>query len=180
MTRKTLASLQSRLSTGDAADNTIPTEFVKDITDSFLDLDTYEAANVANAAGTGSTRLNVAQVLWTLSSADMNVTTDQDFTKVGTFGNFIIIGIRAYDASTSLTTAVGGIYEAASKGGTAIVANSQAYSALTAATLGLDLTVAAHGKDVLNSSALYLSLTTPQGGAATAGFYVIGIPLTAS
>jgi hypothetical protein len=81
----------------------------------------------------------------------------------------------------SLTTAVGGIYPAASKGGTAVVANSQAYSGLTAATKFVDLTIASgytSGGDILTVKNLFLSLTTPQGGAATADVYVYGDIIT--
>jgi len=84
--------------------------------------------------------------------------------------------ITTKNASVSLTTAAGGIYTAASQGGTAVVANSQAYSALTAASLALDLTIATTpGKTVYSAGqALYLNLTTAQGAAATADFYAWG------
>lgn len=114
------------------------------------------------------------RVLWALRGADMNVDTDQALVKQGTFGSFVIVGVRAFNASTSLTTAVGGIYTAAAKAGIAIVAANQAYSALTAATIGADLTVAAAGKDELSATTLILSLSTPQGGAATADILVYG------
>jgi hypothetical protein len=81
----------------------------------------------------------------------------------------------------SLTTAVGGIYPAVSKGGTAVVANSQAYSGLTAATKFVDLTIASgytSGGDILTVKNLFLSLTTPQGSAATADVYVYGDIIT--
>ncbi len=175
MTRKTVAELEARLSTGDSSDDSIAAGMIQDLVDSYLDLDTHEA----NLAGTGSVLLNVSKVLFTLSGADMNVTTDQAFTKVGTFGNYIIQTIRAYSPSTDLTAADGGIYQAASKAGNAIVASTQVYTTLTAATEGMDLTLTAFGRDVLTATPI-LSLTGAQGGAATCSFYVIGIPLTAS
>ena len=82
--------------------------------------------------------------------------------------------ITATNASVSLTTAVGGIYPAAAKGGTAAVANSQVYSALTAAAIALDLTLAAGTVVYAKGGQLYLSLTSPQGAAATADLYVWG------
>ena len=118
------------------------------------------------------------RTLWVLAGANMNSTADQAFVAQGVFSTFLITAIRAVNASTSLTTAVGGIYNTASKGGTALVANSQVYSALTGATLGVDLTLVAFAKGVQSGAALYLALTTPQGGAATADLYVIGVPLT--
>lgn len=171
MTRRTTAELQAVLSTGHLA-GFDEHHYLRDVVDSVVDLDTYEE-NIASG-----NPLFVEQVLWTLTGADMDDDTDQAFTKRGTFSNFLITKIRVVNASVDLDTAAGGIYEAAEKGGTAIVADSQAYSALTAATLGTDLTITAHGLDVLSAEALYLSLTTPQGAAATADVYVIGIPLS--
>jgi hypothetical protein len=105
----------------------------------------------------------------------MNATTDQALTKLGEFSTFFVDAIRVVNASTSLTTAVGGVYDTASKGGVAIVANSQAYSALTGATLGLDLTIAAAGKALITTGNVFFSLTTGQGSAATADVYVFGM-----
>jgi hypothetical protein len=91
---------------------------------------------------------------------------------------FILRRIVVTNASISLTTAAGGVYTAASKGGTAVVASSQAYSSLSASTLFLDLTLSTTGSasTTVKSSIpnLYLSLTTAQGAAATADVYVYG------
>lgn len=92
MTRKTVAQLQARLSTGDSSDDSITAGMVRDLSDSYLDLDTYEA----NLAGTSGTSLNKEQVLFTLTAANMNATTDQSLT--GAQGgaatcNFVVIGI---------------------------------------------------------------------------------------
>ncbi len=116
------------------------------------------------------------QLLFSLIGANMNVTTDQAMAKAFSFGNFIIDRIIVTNASTSLTLAIGGIYTAATKGGTAVVANTQIYSALTAAGLTLDLTLA--DTSVRTGASLILSLTTQQGGAATADFRVFGWALT--
>lgn len=105
--------------------------------------------------------------------ANMNVTTDQaiPITRIGS-KSFRITRIYVTNASISLTTAAGGVYPTTSKGGTAIVAAAQAYSALTAAAVGLDLTIAAVRTLAVNN--VYLSLTTAQGAAATADVYVFG------
>ena len=123
-----------------------------------------------------SQQVGQEQVLFRLTGANMNVTTDQEFERLGVFGPYIITTIRCANASTSLTTAAGGIYSAASKGGDTLVAAGQAYSTLTGSTLGLDLTLAAVARGI-RTGAPILSLTTGQGGAATADFYVIGIRL---
>ena len=121
--------------------------------------------------------LGQSRVLFHITSANMNSTADQTFVADYPLTSYLITFIRIVNASTSLTTAVGGIYSAASKGGTALVANTQAYSALTGATLGLDATIAAFGKGALTATPI-LSLTTPQGGAATADLYIMGTRLT--
>lgn len=105
--------------------------------------------------------------------ANMNVTTDQaiPITRIGS-KSFRITRIYVTNASASLTTAAGGVYPTTSKGGTAIVAAGQAYSALSSAAVGLDLTIAA--VRTLAISNIYLSLTTAQGTASTADVYVFG------
>ena len=108
-----------------------------------------------------------------LLGANMNITTDQVITVHS--GNYLITGIVATNASTSLTLAAGGIYTATSKGGTAIVAAAQLYSALTANTIQLTLTPASTARRT--ETPLYLSLTVAQGGAATADIYVFARPL---
>lgn len=115
-------------------------------------------------------------------AADFNSTSDQIITIFSNPSKYIVRRIVVTNASTSLTTAAGGIYTAASKGGTAIVAAAQAYTSLTASTLFLDLTLSATGNasTTVKSSIpnLYLSLTTAQGAAATADVYVYGDILT--
>lgn len=101
---------------------------------------------------------------------NMNSTADQSITIRSS--NYIIRRIVVTNASASLTTAAGGVYSAASKGGTAIVASGQAYSALTTAVKVLDLTLA--NTDRRTETTLYLSLTTGQGSAATANIYIFG------
>ena len=120
-------------------------------------------------------------LLGQLISANMNSTSDQQIVIFSAPAKYIIRRIVATNASTSLTTAAGGIYPAVSKGGTAIVAAGQAYSGLTASGKFVDLTVASgytSGGDVLTVKSIYLSLTTPQGAAATADIYVYGDIIT--
>lgn len=122
--------------------------------------------------------LNTSRILWRLIGANMNSTADQAFSKVGSFTSYLVFSIRCANASISLTTAVGGLYDTASKGGTALVANSQAYSTLTSSSLGFALGSTTYGVGVRSGASLFLSLTTPQGSAATADFYVLGVPLS--
>lgn len=112
-------------------------------------------------------------LLGKLASADMNSAADQAIAiNLPTNGKYVIRNIVVTNASISLTTAVGGIYAAASKT-TPIVANSQAYTTLTASTKVMDLVVLVSA-DIRSEATLYLSLTTAQGAAATADIYVFG------
>lgn len=117
---------------------------------------------------TGHTRL-----LGKLLSANMNSTADQAIPINST--SYRVTKVVVRNVSTSLTLAVGGIYSATSKGGSAIVAATQVYSGLTGATKALDLTIATVGNtDMRTEANLYLSLTTAQGGSATADIFVYG------
>lgn len=136
---------------------------------------------VGNVTATGSvtatgqvTGTGMTQLLGKLIGVNMNSSaTDQliPITRIGT-QKYLITKIVVTNASISLTTAAGGVYTAASKGGTAIVAGTQAYTALTSSTVALNLTLAVNNTYTLNN--LYLNLTTAQGAAATADIYVFG------
>lgn len=115
----------------------------------------------------------MSALLGVLKSANFNSTADQAISIAAS--KYIIRRIVVATPSTSLTLAVGGLYDAASKGGNAIVAATQVYTALTGSTKFLDLTLAALlTTDVLTAATLYLSLTTAQGGVATADVYLFG------
>jgi len=120
--------------------------------------------------------LSTQQWLGRLIGANMNVTTDQAIAMDVPVGqSFRVTKVSVLNASVSLTTAAGGLYSAASKGGDAIVAAAQAYTALTTSGLVLDLTIATTpGKTQYSGSSLFFSLTTGQGAPATADIYVYG------
>ncbi len=115
-------------------------------------------------------------LLGRLIGANMNVTTDQAIPMFVGNSAFRVTKVSVKNASISLTTAAGGIYSAASKGGDAIVAAAQAYTALTTAALATNLTVAATPGNTVYAKTVVptLSLTTAQGAAATADVYVWG------
>lgn len=113
------------------------------------------------------------QILGKLIGANMNSTADQAIPILP--GRYIVRRIVGVNPSTSLTLAAGGIYTAASKGGTAIVAAAQLWSGLTATSKFIDATLAAIlTTDWRTESTLYLSLTVAQGAAATMDLYIIG------
>jgi len=119
------------------------------------------------------------RVLGTLRTANFNITTDQAIPISALVYNISAIWIT--NCTISMTTAAGGFYPTTAKGGTALVANTQVYSALTAATVLLAATLNA-GANLpttrSTTSPLYLSLTTAQGSASTCDVYILGQDLT--
>ena len=133
--------------------------------------------------GDGGAKAYYNQVLASLTQADFNSTSDQAIALPSTLNYFQLTSIIVAGASLSLDTAVGGFYPEASKTGSAIVANSQVYSSLTGSTLLLACTLTSYAQTAYFSRsqladwAIYFSLTTAQGAAATASIFVTGIPL---
>jgi len=117
-------------------------------------------------------------VIGSLKSANFNSTADQaiPIQLPAGFTKYVVTGLVAYNPSTSLTTAAGGLYNATSKpAGGILVAAAQVYTALTAAGKFLPVTLAAlAGTDLQTAANVYLSLTLAQGGAATADVAVLG------
>lgn len=114
-------------------------------------------------------------------AANFNITADQAVTLAA--GSYVITGVIVAKASISLTTAAGGVYTSAAKGGTAIVAAGQTYTALTGATTDIQIctmaatpTVSGTTTGAIAGGTVYLSLTTGQGAAATADVFVFGYP----
>ena len=126
-------------------------------------------------------------VLAQLLGANFNTTNDQTIPIVDTITKFCLTRIIVTNTSLSLTTAAGGFYPAPSKGGTSIVANTQVYSALTAASKLMNPTLTSFGSGtlfdadatvpILTNASVYFSLTTAQGAACTADIYLCGIVL---
>lgn len=123
------------------------------------------------------------RVLASFLGADFNTTTDTPILLPTTLQAFQLTGILVTNASVSLTAAQGGFYPQAFKAGMAVVANTQAYSFLTDSQLLLNATLTSYAQQQRFSRtqfidwAIYLSLTTAQGIAATADIYILGIEL---
>lgn len=105
---------------------------------------------------------------------NFNSTADQALNQTGWTGKFRPRRFVITNASTSLTTAAGGFYTGAGKTGTTLVAAGQVYSALTTALLALEATLNSAATVLASATPVYLSLTTPQGGAATADINIYG------
>lgn len=115
------------------------------------------------------------RILFALIGANFNVTSDQPIHRLFPFVKWRLTGIFVTNASLSLTTAAGGIYMAANKGGAAIVAASQHYTGLTATRKVLDLTI--NDTDIRTEDVPRFALTTAQGAAATGDIFIKGIAL---
>jgi hypothetical protein len=124
----------------------------------------------------GFTFAPMTNLIGKLLSANFNIITDQPFSMLIPAGKkFRITKITALNTSVAgMSTAAGGVYPAASKGGSAIVANTQVFTGLTNAATALDLTLAAAAAVQAAGNPIVLSLTTPQGAAATADLYAFG------
>lgn len=125
--------------------------------------------DVANLASLGA-----ITTLFTLD-ADMNTLADQAFVQAFQFTQYIITQLIVTLARTSLSMAVGGIYTGPAKSGVHVVDNTQVYSALVAPNDVLILEPTVAGTKLMTALQLFLSLTTPQGIAARAGIYLMGV-----
>lgn len=114
------------------------------------------------------------RVLYRLIGADMNSIADQAFEKLHDYTEYTIQGIRANRASVNMTTAAGGIYTGAAKSGITLVAGTQVYTTLSTSAKGLGLTIIQADTNGVLTVDPILSLTTAQGVAATADFYITG------
>ena len=118
--------------------------------------------------------IGATRIIGRLIGANFNVATDQTIAIDAAV--YTIDKIIVTNASISLTTAAGGFYTGGAKSGTILVLAAQAYAALTTAVKVLNPTI--NSTDRQTATPIFLSLTTPQGAAATADVYVIGSVLT--
>jgi hypothetical protein len=117
---------------------------------------------------------NTLQLLFYLPQADMTATTDQTTYQVFSGTLYIPKYIDVLRRSGAFGTAcAGGIYTAASKGGSAIVAAGQSYAALTGANKTVPAAIAI--TDTVFSAIPILSLTTGNTGALRADVYIWGV-----
>jgi hypothetical protein len=126
-----------------------------------------------------STASNTQRQLCSIRAADFNSTADQLCVLPAAVTTYKIIEIFETNCSSSPGSAAGGVYTAASKGGTAIVAASQTFVTAQAIAPTIPNTLATNMATTrFTANPLYLSLTTPKGSAVTCDMYVIGVDLT--
>lgn len=138
--------------------------------------------------GDGGANPEGLRVIAGIRGANFNTTNDQPIIIPQNLTAFSLRFIVVTNASVSLTTAAGGFYSAASKGGTPIVAAAQTYATLTDNNQLALPTLASFGSATRFSSrnlgsingllAIWFSLTVPQGVAATADIYISALDLS--
>lgn len=121
--------------------------------------------------------IQVNQLLFEARNVDLAVQ-DQDFALTKKFeGSFWLptrVIVKRVSGAFSGACA-GGIYTAAAKGGTAIVAATQSYASLTGAGTMTTATLATvTTTDVMSAIALFLNLTDNNGAALVADVFVYG------
>jgi hypothetical protein len=127
-------------------------------------------------AGAAVWEMRPLSIIGRLIAANFNITTDQPFVMdIPATARFRVTKITAENTSVAgMSTAAGGVYPAATKGGTALVAAGQVYTGLTNAATALDLTLATANAIQAAGTIPRLSLTTGQGAPATADLYLYG------
>lgn len=122
--------------------------------------------------------VNIQDLLFKLSGANMQSTADQVFTKVYTGSAYQVQSIIARQRTGAASVAcTGGIYDAASKGGNAMVANTQIWVTLASGIIVLATLAALTGTTLLTNTPI-LSLSTGSTAACTADIYIFGIDLS--
>lgn len=145
----------------------------------WLDTTTGVLWTCTDATANAAIWRSAIMLLGRMIGANFNVTTDNVIPLfIPATAAYKLTKVTVTNASVNLTTAAGGVYTAVTKGGVALVAATQVYTALTTAAKSLDLTLAAAAA-VTNPAGtlLYLNLTTAQGAPATADIYVYGDPV---
>lgn len=128
------------------------------------------------------------RVLGSALGASFSSTGDQPIVFSQTISALQITGIIVTNASVNLTNAAGGFYPQPLKAGSPLVLATQIYVALTSPSVLIMPTLTSTAQTTRYSAtnlgligtqlAIYLSLTTPQSGSATADVYVLGVDLT--
>ena len=118
------------------------------------------------------------QVLFVLRNANFQSTADQAFTKVFSGTNYRITDIMAKQKTGAASVVcAGGIYDAAAKAGNAIVGVGQSWVTLSSGVTVNGVLAGVVSTALLNSSTLFLSLTTGSTGAVTGDIFVFGYPI---
>lgn len=128
------------------------------------------AATTSNSALQNVSSNQAIRLLAVAKGVDCNKTGDVVMPVIAS-SNYSVSNAVFVNASTSLTTAAGGLFSSPAAAGTAIVANA-AMSGSTGPTVVVQRTVAS--TTVRTSPNLYFNIGTAQGAAATIDIYIYG------
>ena len=118
------------------------------------------------------------QLLFKLSGANLQLTTDQPFAKLAGGVNYMPIAIIARQRSGGASVAcLCGIYDGAGKTGNIVAAAATSWVTLAAA-VPVVVPVANLLQTALLSATPILSLTTGSTAACTADFYIFGVDIS--
>lgn len=127
--------------------------------------------------GGGVPAASGGQLLFQLLGANMQATTDQQFSQVFGGVDYYITHVIATRVSGAASVAcAGGIYTGAGKTGDALVAAAQSWVTLATGKT-INAAVAAIAGTNLESAIPYLTLTTGSTAACTANIYIFGYPV---
>jgi len=116
------------------------------------------------------------RLLFVVRSANFQSTSDQAFTKVGTFTTYMptkVVGKRVSGGAT--VTCLGGIYTGANKTGNAIVPAAQSWLGMSGADKTQDATLAAIAGTDVHTATPILSLSTGSTGAVAGDVFIFGL-----
>lgn len=117
-------------------------------------------------------------LLFAVSAADFTLTTDQALSRLFSGTSYAVTGVIARRRSGAASVVcAGGVYDAVSKGGNAIVSAAQSWVTLASGIMVSATLAALTGTNVLSGTP-FLSLTTGSTGACTADLLVFGYDLT--
>lgn len=113
-------------------------------------------------------------LLFQISAANFQLTTDQAFQRFFSGSNYTVSAIIARQRSGGASVAcAGGIYDTAAKAGNAIVAAAQSWVTLASGVI-VTATLAAIDATALLSNTPFLSLTSGSTAAITADVFIYG------
>jgi hypothetical protein len=132
-------------------------------------------AGIPTTYGPGGIDANVVGarcVIGKLLAANLNTTGD-NIIPINVGSKYLPSAVYLTNAATSLSAAYGGLYTAAAKGGTALVAQA-ALSALSGTVTQLLSHTLQNNTALLSGANLYYSCGTAQGAAAGADIFIVG------
>ncbi len=120
----------------------------------------------------------IPQLLFKLTGANMQITTDQLFIANFPVSAYQITSIVARQRTGAASVAcAGGIYDAAAKGGNIIVLAAQSWVTLASGVIVTPSLTALTGTTLLVNTPIF-SLTTGSTAACTADFYIYGLDIS--